>query len=129
MLLQLVSFQQLFISSKLTLVKTSEQRYWQNEIKIISLFSNVAVDGFEHLCVCWVDNLERKIRSREIERLVAKWAMFKMFQVGYLALFNLFLVIDSFAWLWMWGLPKNIQLIMLEFLKAPFFVLGFSYCF
>ena len=47
------------------------------------------------------------------------------FQVRYLALF-LFSVIDSFSWFWMGSLHKNIQLI-LEFLKAPFLVLHFSY--
>ena len=49
------------------------------------------------------------------------------FQVRYLALFLLFSVIDGFEWLWMGSLHKNIQL-MLEFLKAPFLMLQFSYC-
>ena len=35
-------------------------------------------------------------------------------------------VIDSFGWLWMGSLHKNVQL-RLEFLKAPFLVLLFSY--
>ena len=48
------------------------------------------------------------------------------FQVRYLALFLLFSVIDDFEWFWMESLDKNIQL-MLEFLKAPFLVLHFSY--
>ena len=48
------------------------------------------------------------------------------FQVRYLALFLLFSVIDDFEWFWMESLHKNIQL-MREFLKAPFFVLHFSY--
>ena len=48
------------------------------------------------------------------------------FQVTYLALFLLFSVTDSFKWFWMESLHKNIQL-MLEFLKAPFLVLHFSY--
>ena len=48
------------------------------------------------------------------------------FQVRYLALFLLFSVIDSFEWLWMGSFHKNIQL-MLEFLKAPFLVLNYSY--
>ena len=47
------------------------------------------------------------------------------FQVTYLALFCLFLVIDSFKWFWMESLYKNVQL-LLEFLKAPFLVLDFS---
>ena len=48
------------------------------------------------------------------------------FQVRYLALFLLFLVIDDFEWFWMESLHKNIQL-MHEFLKALFLVLNFSY--
>ena len=44
----------------------------------------------------------------------------------YLASFLLFSVIDGFEWFWMASLHKNIQL-MLEFLKAPFLVLHFSY--
>ena len=48
------------------------------------------------------------------------------FQVRYLALFLLLSVIDDFEWFWMESLHKNIQL-MLEFLKAPFLVLHFSY--
>ena len=43
-----------------------------------------------------------------------------------MALFLLFSVIDSIEWFWMESLHKNIQL-MLEFLKAPFLVLHFSY--
>ena len=48
------------------------------------------------------------------------------FQVRYLVLFLLFSVIDGFEWFWMESLHKNIQL-MLEFLKAPFLVLHFSF--
>ena len=48
------------------------------------------------------------------------------FEVRYLALFLLFSVINDFKWFWMEILHKNIQL-MLEFLKAPFLVLHFSY--
>ena len=48
------------------------------------------------------------------------------FQVRYLALFLLFSVIGGFGWFWIGSLHKNIQL-MLEFLKAPFLVLHFSY--
>ena len=51
---------------------------------------------------------------------------FTDFQVRYLALLHLFLVIDVFEWLWMGSLHKNIQLIMV-FLKVPFLVLHFSY--
>ena len=48
------------------------------------------------------------------------------FQVRYSALFLRFPVIDDFEWFWMESLHNNIQL-MLEFLKAPFLVLHFSY--
>ena len=48
------------------------------------------------------------------------------FQVRYSALFLLFSVMDDFEWFWIESLHKNIQL-MLEFLKAPSFVLHFSY--
>ena len=47
-------------------------------------------------------------------------------RVRYLALFRLFSVIDGLEWFWMGSLQKNIQL-MLEFLKAPFFVQHVSY--
>ena len=47
-------------------------------------------------------------------------------QVRYSTLILLFSVIDSFEWFWMECLNKNIQLI-LEFHKAPFLVLHFSY--
>ena len=45
------------------------------------------------------------------------------FQIRYLVLFLLFSLIDSFLWLWMESLLKNIQL-MLEFLEVSFLVLG-----
>ena len=48
------------------------------------------------------------------------------FQVRYLALLLVFLVIGSFKWFWMGNLHEIIQL-MLEFLKGPFLVLHFSY--
>ena len=48
------------------------------------------------------------------------------FQFRYFALFILFSVIDDFKWFWMASLYKNIQL-MLEFLKALFLGLHFSY--
>ena len=48
------------------------------------------------------------------------------FQVRYLALFLLFLVIGGFGLFWMENLHKNIQL-MLVFLKGLFLVLHFSY--
>ena len=47
------------------------------------------------------------------------------FQVRYLALFLLFLVIDGLELFWIGSFHKNIQL-MLAFLKAPFLVLHFS---
>ena len=50
------------------------------------------------------------------------------FQVIYFTLICLFSVTDSFEWLWVGSLHKNIQL-MLEFLKAPllFLLLFLSY--
>ena len=48
------------------------------------------------------------------------------FQVRYLALFLPFSGTDVFESFWMESLHKNIQL-MLEFFKAPFLVLHFSY--
>ena len=48
------------------------------------------------------------------------------FQARFLAFFLLFSVIEGFGWFWMGSLHKNIQL-MLEFLKASFLVLHFSY--
>ena len=51
---------------------------------------------------------------------------FMEFQVWYLALFLLFLAIDSFTWFWMESLHKNIKL-MLLFLNVQFLVLHFSY--
>ena len=50
----------------------------------------------------------------------------KEFQVRKLALFLLFSVIDVWEWFWMGSLHSNIQLI-LEFLKAAFLALLFSY--
>ena len=47
-------------------------------------------------------------------------------QVRYLASFLLFSVIGGFECFWVESLHKNIQL-MLQFLKAPFLVLHFSY--
>ena len=44
----------------------------------------------------------------------------------FLALFLLFSVVSSFEWFWKESLHKSIQS-MLEFLKAPFLVLNFSY--
>ena len=43
-----------------------------------------------------------------------------------MALFFLFSVIGGFGWFWMASVHKNIQL-MLEFLKAAFLILHFSY--
>ena len=48
------------------------------------------------------------------------------FEVGRLALFRLFSVMDGLAWFCMRSLRNSIRL-MLEFLKAPFFVRHFSY--
>ena len=43
-----------------------------------------------------------------------------------LALFCLFWVIEGFKWFWTGSLHQNFQ-VMLEFIKAPFLVLNFSY--
>ena len=48
------------------------------------------------------------------------------FQVRYLTLFLLFTVIGGLEWFWMASVHKKIQL-MLEFLKALFLALHFSY--
>ena len=48
------------------------------------------------------------------------------FQVMYLVVYHLLLVIDSIEWFWMESLYKKIELI-LEFLKAPLLALHFSY--
>ena len=48
------------------------------------------------------------------------------FEVGYLALFRLFTVIDGFVWFWMGSLHRSIKSV-LEFVKAPFLLLYFSY--
>ena len=48
------------------------------------------------------------------------------FQVRSLASFHLFSVVDGFEWFWIGSRDKNIQLI-LEFFKALFLVLHFSY--
>ena len=45
------------------------------------------------------------------------------FKFRYLALFLLFSVLDGFEWFWMGSLYKK----LLEFFKAPFLVLHFSY--
>ena len=58
--------------------------------------------------------------------MLACWSSQMEYQVRYLTLFLLFSVIDDFEWFWMESLYKNFQL-MLEFLKAPFLVLHFSY--
>ena len=47
-------------------------------------------------------------------------------QVRYLTLLLLSSIKDSFRWLWMGSLHKNIQL-MLKFLKTPFLILHFSF--
>ena len=47
------------------------------------------------------------------------------FWVRYLALFCLFLVVNSFKWFWMGSLHNNIQLI-LEFISATLFLLYIS---
>ena len=61
----------------------------------------------------WHAGLLQKLKSME-------------FQVRHLTLFLLFSVIDSFGWFWMGRLHKNIKL-LLQFFKAPFLVIHFSY--
>ena len=63
------------------------------------------------------DKIARDFNRSRVNRVVT---------LDVLAIFLLFSVIDSFEWFWMESLHKNIQL-MLEFLKAPFLVLHFSY--
>ena len=73
-------------------------------------------------------------RSGATPRLLTEFGMLVFFtnlsltefQVRYLALFLLFLVIGGFGLFWMENLHKNIQL-MLVFLKGLFLVLHFSY--
>ena len=48
------------------------------------------------------------------------------FQLRYLVVVLFFSVIDSLGWFWMGSLHMNIQL-MLDFLKATFLILHFSY--
>ena len=75
---------------------------------------------------------EKLVNKRIVDHL-EKCGLFSDFQYGFRfsrstadLLFLLFSVIDRFRWFWMRRLHKNIQL-MLEFLKAPFFALHFSY--
>ena len=75
---------------------------------------------------------EKLVNKRIVDHL-EKCGLFSDFQYGFRSsrstadlLFLLFSVMDRFRWFWMGRLHKNIQL-MLEFLKAPFFALHFSY--
>ena len=75
---------------------------------------------------------EKLVNKRIVDHL-EKCGLFSDFQYGFRSsrstadlLFLLFSVMDRFRWFWMGRLHKNIQL-KLEFLKAPFFALHFSY--
>ena len=77
-------------------------------------------------CKDWLTNSGGTVRPSELW-LTHKWlSMLMEFQVRYSAFFLFFSVIDSFGWFWREILPKNIQL-MLEFFKAPFLFLHFSF--
>ena len=72
------------------------------------------------------DRIARDFNRSGVTRAVAlDSAEFGML-ARYLLLFLLFSVIGGFGWFWKGNLYKTIQL-MLEFLKAPFLVLHFSY--
>ena len=73
----------------------------------------VALDISKAFDKVWHAGLLHKLKSYRIS-------------VQIFGLILLFSVMDSFKWFWMESLHKNIQL-MLEFLKAPFLVLHFSY--
>ena len=68
--------------------------------------------------------------SKAFDRVLHAYLLHKPKSYGlsvrYLSLMDFLDLIDSFGWFWMGSLHKNIQL-MLEFLKAPFLVLHFSY--
>ena len=85
----------------------------------------------------WVSQItvkKKKKKKKKYPRLLTEFGMLVFFtnlsltefQVRYLALFLLFLVIGGFGLFWMENLHKNIQL-MLVFLKGLFLVLHFSY--
>ena len=90
-----------------------------------------------HLLTVVSDRIARPFNRSGATRAIALETEFGMlvfftnlslmeFQVRYLALFLLFLVIGGFGLFWMGNLHKNIQL-MLVFLKGLFLVLHFSY--
>ena len=80
------------------------------------------------------DRIARAFNRSVYRRLLTEFDMLVFFtnlslmefQVKYLALFLMFSVVDDFEWFWMKSFGKNIQF-MLEFLKAPFLGLHFSY--
>ena len=73
----------------------------------------VALDISKAFDIVWHAGLLFKLRSYDISGQI-------------FGLFLFFSVIGGFRWFWMGSLHKNIQL-MLEFLKASFFVLHFSF--
>ena len=87
-------------------------------IELQGLLTGLVLLGLWHLCPRLLTEFGMLVFLTNLSRME--------FQVIYLALFLLFSVVDYFKWFWMESLHKNI-LLMLEFLKAPFLVLLFSY--
>ena len=87
-------------------------------IELQGLLTGLVLLGLWHLCPRLLTEFGMLVFLTNLSRME--------FQVIYLALFLLFSVVDYFKWFWMESLHKNI-LLMLEFLKAPFLVLHFSY--
>ena len=99
------------------------------------LISSMVLGLLDQLQILWKLNLIEMLGFLTDLRLLTRFGMLVFFtnvslmkfQVKYLALFLLFTVIDRLKLSWRGCLQKNIQL-MLEFFKAPFLVLCFSYC-
>ena len=99
------------------------------------LISSMVLGLLDQLQILWKLNLIEMLGFLTDLRLLTRFGMLVFFtnvslmkfQVKYLALFLLFTVIDRLKLSWRGRLQKNIQL-MLEFFKAPFLVLRFSYC-
>ena len=90
-----------------------------NDFQLPQIVSDLIV----HLFI----NLSKSISSLWFGMLMLFTNLHVMeFQIIYLTFFSFFSLMDCFRWFWMGSLHKNIQL-MLEFLKAPFLVLHFSY--
>ena len=93
-----------------------------------TVVSDVIARAFNRSGATWAVALDI---SKTFDRVwhagvLQKRKSFMEFQVRYLAFFLLFSVIDGFEWFRITSFHKNIQL-MLEFLKAPFLGLLFSY--